>query len=204
MMPREDVALAKAGGSGAPFEDRTMTTILAPSRAPDFDAFEELVTWTGFRFRVRRAAPSDRAALSQLFDEVSADDRRFRFLSAVRRVDQDILRRLTEVDHDRAEDFLAFDGDRLIASAMVQADSAGERAEVAIAIDAEYKNRGIGWALLDHVVRYAAAKGIQLLESIECRDNVEAIALEQELGFTAAPYPGDATLLLLQKRLGPK
>ena len=163
--------------------------------------FRELTTWKGFRFFVRPAGPGDKPALARLFDKVSDEDRRFRFLSAVRRVDDEMLRRMTEVDHERTEDFLAFDGDRLIASAMLAADGAGERAEVAISIDAEYKNRGIGWALLDHVSRFAADKGIALIESIESRDNVDAISLEKEMGFTATSYPEDATLVLLQKRV---
>ena len=163
---------------------------------------DELTTRTGLKLRVRPAAPGDKGALAQLFDEVSSEDRRFRFLSAVRRVDDDMLRRLTEVDHDRTEDFLAFDGDRLIASAMLAADGEGKRAEVAISIDAEYKNRGIGWTLLDYVARYAASKGVKLIESIESLANVEAITLEREMGFEATPYPGDSTLVLLQRRIG--
>ena len=178
------------------------TATEAVERGIETGPFEELTTRTGLKLRVRPATPADKGALAQLFDEVSADDRRFRFLSAVRRVDDDMLRRLTEVDHDRTEDFLAFDGDRLVASAMLAADGEGKRAEVAISIDAEYKHRGVGWALLDHVARYAAGKGIELLESVESRDNVEAISLEKEMGFTGTFYPGDATLVLLQKKLG--
>ena len=163
--------------------------------------FEELVTWKGFAFRVRPAQSSDRPALAELFAQVSPQDRRFRFLSGVDKVSGDFLERLTKVDHDRTEDFLAFDGDTLIASAMLAADPEKERAEVAISIRSDYKNRGVGWTLLDHVARYAQAKGIELLESIESRDNVEAISLEKEMGFTATAYPGDATLVLVQKSL---
>lgn len=161
-----------------------------------------LSTWTGFCFEVRPATGDDKAALADFFTRVSSEDRRFRFLSAVRKVDDDILRRLTEVDHERSEDFLAFDGDTLIASAMLAADPALERAEVAISIRADYKRRGVGWALLDHVSRYASYRGITLIESVECRDNIEAISLEKEMGFTATAYPGDSTLVLLQKKLG--
>ena len=178
------------------------TATEAMVRSVENGPFEELTTRTGLKLRVRPATPADKGPLAQLFDEVSAEDRRFRFLSAVRRVDDDLLRRLTEVDHDRTEDFLAFDGDRLVATAMLAADGEGKRAEVAISIDAEYKHRGIGWALLDHVARYAAGKGIERLESIESRDNVEAISLEKEMGFTGTAYPDDATLVLLQKKLG--
>ena len=164
----------------------------------------ELTTWTSFVFEVRPAEPADEPLLADLLERLTPEDRRFRFLSAVTRVGHDMLERLTKVDHERSEDFLAFDGDTLIASAMLAADPAMERAEVAIAIRPDYKHRGVGWALLALLARHAAAKGIKLIESIECRDNVEAISLEKEMGFTATPYPGDSTLVLLQKRLGAK
>ena len=161
----------------------------------------ELSTWTGFIFRVRPAGPADEAILADFFGRVTAEDRRFRFLSAVHQVGRDMLERMTQVDHDRTEDFLAFDGDTLIASAMLAADAALERAEVAIAVRADYKQRGVGWALLAHLTRFAQQIGIRLVESVECRDNVEAISLEKEMGFTATAYPGDASLVLLQKSL---
>ena len=113
---------------------------------------------------MRPATPADAPALAELFEKVSADDRRFRFLSGVQKVGQDFLDRLTRVDHERTEDFLAFDGDRLIATAMLAAESTGKRAEVAISIRSDYKHRGVGWTLLDHVARSAASKGVELLE----------------------------------------
>jgi acetyltransferase len=77
------------------------------------------------------------------------------------------------------------------------------RAEVAIAVRSDFKHKGVGWTLLDHVAAYAAARGIGAIESIECRDNREAISLEKEMGFTATSCPGDATLVLLRKSLLP-
>ena len=173
----------------------------APEPAPITDC-TALATWTGFAFEVRPATPDDEARLADFFARLTPDDRRFRFLSGMPKIGHDLLERLTRVDHDRTVDFLAFDGDDLIASAMLAADPAMERAEVAIAIRPEYKNRGVGWALLAHLARYAREKGIGVIESIECRENVEAIAVEKEMGFTATPYPGDPTLVLLSKKLG--
>lgn len=160
-----------------------------------------LTTWAEFSFDVRPASPEDEAILADFFSRLAPEDRRFRFLSGIANVDHDMLERLTRVDHDRTEDFLAFDRNRLIASAMLAGDPGRDRAEVAIAILPEYKHRGIGWTLLEHVARYAREKGIRSIESVECRDNVEAIGIEKEMGFTVAPYPGDATLVLLQKSL---
>lgn len=169
----------------------------AETRAP----CTALTTWNGFEFRVRPVTPDDEAVLADLFTRVTPEDRRFRFLSGVKKVGHSLLERLTQVDHQRTEDFLAFDGDTLIATAMLAADAEMERAEVAISIRAGYKHRGVGWTLLHHVAREAAAKGIKLLESIESRDNVEAVALEKEMGFTVTAYPDDATLVLVQKKL---
>lgn len=161
----------------------------------------ELTTWKNFTFTVRPARPDDEAQLADLFNRVTPEDRRFRFLSGVERVTKPFLERLTQVDHDRTEDFLAFDEDTLIATAMMAADSKRERAEVAISIRSDYKDRGIGWALLDYVAKAAREREIGILESIESRENRKAISLEREMGFEVIPYPEDATLVLVQKKL---
>ena len=181
----------------------TSTTKESPSLPPESVAdCTALTTWRDFTFEVRPAQPDDEPRLADLFAQLTPDDRRFRFLTGLPRVGHDMLERLIQVDHDRTEDFLAFDDDVLIASAMIAADPEKERAEVAIAIRPEYKNRGVGWALLGHLARYAREKGIKLIESVECRDNVEAIGIEKEMGFIATAYPGDPTLVLLKKQLG--
>lgn len=167
----------------------------------------ELVTRTGLRLYVRPVAPEDRLQVDTFFASLSHEDLRFRFLTPLARPSGSLLEALVGVDHVRTEDFLVFTdvGDRkaLIASAMLAADPSMERAEVAIAIRPEYKRRGVGWTMLDFVARDAAARGIRTLESIECCDNRAVIDLEQEAGFTAAPYPGDPTLTLLTRRLAP-
>ena len=180
----------------------TTATVPAAETAPSAPPERRLRTWRGFEFSVRAATPQDEQALADFFAKVSPDDRRFRFLSAVDRVSHSFLERLTNVDHEQTEDFLAFDGETLIASAMLAVDPDMERAEVAITVRADYKHRGVGWTLLDFVAKFAAAKGIKVIESVESRGNVEAIELEKEMGFTAEAYPGDPCLVLVQKRLG--
>lgn len=163
-----------------------------------------LTTRSGFEFQVRAAQPSDQSAIADFFTHVEKDDLRFRFLTAVNMVAPHLIASFANVDHDRTENILAFDTDgiTLIASALLAADPDGKRAEVAMAIRADFKRKGISWTLLEHVARLAKAKGIETLESIEAHDHHEAIEMEREMGFTASPYPGDATLVLLQAKLG--
>lgn len=165
----------------------------------------ELTTRTGLPLYVRPVNPEDGELVDSFFASLSHDDLRFRFLTPLTRPSGSLLEALVAVDHVRTEDFLVFadtdGGQQLIASAMLAAEPGLERAEVAIAVRPEYRNRGVGWTLLDFVARDAAARGIKVLESIEARDNVSAIALEKEMGFTASSYPGDATLTLVRKTL---
>ena len=165
----------------------------------------ELTTRSGLKLFVRPVTADDGLLVERFFASLSHDDLRFRFLSPVAHPSLSLLESLVLVDHVRTEDFLAFadvNGSKvLVASAMLAADPSGKRAEVAIAVRPDYKQRGVGWTLLDFVALDAAQRGIETLESVECRDNRAAISLEREMGFTACIYPEDATLTLVSKSL---
>lgn len=163
-----------------------------------------LTCHTGFVFHVRPARPQDEAALAAFFQHVTPEDLRFRFLSSVK-VGHEQLVAMTRVDHRQTESFLAFEheGGPIIATAMLACDANLDVGEVAISISADYKNRGIGWELLGHLTRYAQSKGVKRLQSLENRGNRSAIQLETELGFTSRAYPGDSTLVMLEKTLTP-
>ena len=170
------------------------------------DWSSELTTHSGFKFFVRTVRPDDEAALREFFEHVTPEDLRFRFLTSVKEVGPERLAQMTNVDHRETESFVAYEaeGGPFIASAMFACDSDLEIGEVAVSISAGYKNRGVGWELLRHVTRYAEAKGITRLLSLEDRSNLSAIQLEREMGFTSSVYPGDSTLVLLEKVLAPQ
>lgn len=162
-----------------------------------------LTTRSGLRLKVRPASPEDEDVLAEFFTHLTPQDLRYRFLTSLGKVGHEWLEKLVTVDHTRTENFLAFDksADTLVATAMLAAEPSGESAEVAIATRPDFKGRGVSWTLLEYVSDCAAARGIRKLESVEFRDNREAIDLEQEMGFTANLYPGDATLVVLTKKL---
>lgn len=51
-------------------------------------------------------------------------------------------------------------------------------------------------------MRFRFLTGVKEVESMELRENHAAIELEREMGFTAPRYPGDPTLMFLQRTLG--
>ncbi|WP_145926102.1 GNAT family N-acetyltransferase [Shinella sp. HZN7] len=163
----------------------------------------DLVTRTGFVLHIRPVRPEDEVLLAAFFAHVAPADLRFRFLGGVREVSHERLLAMTQVDHRATEHFLAFadDGKAIVAAAMVACDPSMTKAEVAISVRAEDKHKGIAWEMLRHAARYAQSRGVETLESLESRENHEAIELEREQGFVAIPYPDDATLVLIRKDL---
>jgi N-acetylglutamate synthase-like GNAT family acetyltransferase len=164
----------------------------------------DLTTRTGLNFHVRPARPDDEEALGAFFADITPEDMRFRFLTALRTVGHDRLVSMTNIDHRQTENFLAFakGQSEIIATAMLACTPDMAKGEVAIAILPEYKSKGVSWELLEHVARFAEERGVKTLEAVESRDHHAAIELEREMGFTATSYPGDATLMLVQRRLG--
>ena len=163
-----------------------------------------LTTRTGFRFHVRPVIVSDDHIMKEFFSHVTREDLRFRFLSSMHEVSSDQISMLIHPDHDRAESFVAFTEDRsmMIATGMLACDNGFNHGEVAIVIREDHKRKGISWELLAYIARFAEAKGVKTIESIERRENHQAIELQRDMGFVAQSYPGDATLMLLTRSLG--
>ncbi len=166
------------------------------------DMMTPLQTRDGVALRVRPADHADEAAIATFFSGVSADDRRFRFLNAAPELTASQIHALAESDHHHHENILAFveGSDDIVAIATLAADAPRETAEVAISIRSDYRGRGIGWSLLDHVAELAKSWGVTRLQAIENRENHAAIQLEREKGFVASGIDGDPGLVLLERR----
>lgn len=163
----------------------------------------DLVTRSGLKIRVRPIRPDDEAVLARLFENVSPDDLRFRFLTGLREVGHERLAAMTQIDYRRAMHFLAFAPDQTpIASAMLVCDSDHVRAELAISVHAGFKNRGVSWTLVEHVIRYAKAEKIAVIETTESRENQAAIALEREAGFVPDASTGSGGEVTLRRYVG--
>lgn len=165
------------------------------------DSKLELTTRSGIALNVRPATVGDETALSDFFDRVSFADRRFRFFTSAKHVSNEQLDPLIHADHFHSESYLAFDkaNGELIASALLACDDALYTAEIAVSIRSDYKGNGVGWTLLDFLGHEAERRGVRRVISIESRANQATIELEREKGFTAEPFEGDSTLVVLSK-----
>ncbi len=152
-------------------------------------------TWTtrgGVTVTMRAAEPVDAPKLKALFDQLTPEDLRFRFLSSVAHVDADRIGQMLAPSASCATILGIDDNGEPVAAAMIAADDKGQEAEVAISVRRDMKGRGVGWTMLDFVRRFARRHGFRALYSIESRDNRAAIDLEREAGFSFEACEGDA------------
>jgi acetyltransferase len=166
----------------------------------------DLRTITGLGLHVRPATPADRVALNSLFDALTPEDIYFRFFSPLRLLDKARLDALTRIDDPHTIDFLAFSAaqpDQLLASAMLAADPDFRTAEVALAVRADMKHRGISWTLLEFVSDFARKQGIAKLCAVHSGEDSAATELEREAGFRVRRDPQDVTLWIAEKDLTP-
>ena len=164
----------------------------------------DLVTRSGVRLHVRPVLPTDEAALGAFFAHVSPDDLRFRFLSGLRVVGHDRLAAMCQIDYRRTMNFLAFVPDgTLVATAMLAADADLARAELAVSVRHDFKNMGVSWTLVQHVLRYAESEGIASVESVESAENRAALALEHEAGFETVREESSGTEVIVRRTLTP-
>lgn len=166
----------------------------------------DLVTSSGTRFHVRPARPGDEEGLATLFRSLPPEDLRHRFLTGLREVGPARLEEMVRNDDPHAINFLAIDqtSDLIVASALLAASEDYSDGEFALSTRPDWKEKGVSWTLLDHLVRYAEAVGIHTIKSIETSDDSKALQLEREMGFRTRLHPDDATLMIAEKQLSPR
>lgn len=160
------------------------------------------ITKDGVVLNVRPACQEDEQTLLDFFRQMSPQDLRFRFLSAMKGISPGLAHSLVDVDHTQTENLLAFDDQgRLVATTMIAAPEGTDDAEVAVAVRSDLKGHGVGWSMLDQACDYARSRGFKTLHSVQMSDDRAAIGLEAEMGFQARPCPDDMSLTLLSKKL---
>lgn len=147
--------------------------------------------WTGrhesgaHEYVLRPIKPADIELYSAFLERISPEDIRFRFLAPRRHFPDDMLKRLTQLDYDRDIAFVALDArsGELAGVGRLSADPDRQFAEYGLLIRTDLQGRGIGWALLRHLVAYARAEGFARIEGMILSDNERMLALCREFGF---------------------
>lgn len=140
----------------------------------------------GNAYPLRPVRPEDAELIDQLLAHTDGEDLRMRFLSVLRSLPRDLAARLTQIDYDREMAFTIFADPTqadIIAVGRLSEDPDRERAEYAILVRTDHKGRGLGYALMQHLIDYARSRGIGELFGHVLRENRAMLTMCDDLHF---------------------
>jgi acetyltransferase len=160
-------------------------------------------TQGGMRILIRPIRPTDETLYGAFLQKLSAEDIRFRFLSPMKEFSHAVVARFTQIDYARSMAFVALTEDQreLLGVARLAADPDYTRAEYAVIVRSDVKGRGIGWALMLHLIRYAESEGLRDLHGDVLAANERMLSMCRELGFDIAASSEDLSLRKVSLKL---
>ena len=158
---------------------------------------------------VRPLLPEDAEALQQFVRNMDENDRRTRFMSAVKELPGERLARFSRLDYAREAAVAAWYGNGEMAGwAQYACLRFPDACEFGIAVAADMKGQGLAQYLMRLLVRSAGRQGYRSVCAEILAGNAAMLALAAKLGFKTAPSAEDGGLfsakLPLQKEKRPK
>ena len=150
-----------------------------------------------------RCGPKTRSLLQAFLERITAEDLRLRFFAPVKYFSHAFLARLTQLDYARAMAFVALDeaSGELLGVVRLHADANYENAEYAVLVRSDLKGHGIGWKLMELMIRYARSENLKCIEGQVLQENTTMLDMCRQLGFQIADDPNDKTMKVVRLEL---
>jgi RimJ/RimL family protein N-acetyltransferase len=136
----------------------------------------------GTTVTLRPIRPEDEPGLIAFHARLSPETAFQRFHAALPRLPTNWAHFLANVDYDRRMAIVALDGGQFIAVARYDRSEAAEEAEVAIVVQDQWQERGLGTILLTELLGYAEARGIRRFRAYVLADNYRMLDMVSRVG----------------------
>ncbi|HJV60747.1 MAG TPA: GNAT family N-acetyltransferase [Albitalea sp.] len=148
----------------------------------------ETLPWDDHTLTVRPIRPEDEAQHRAFVDRLDPEDQRMRFFSSRRELPRTELARLVQIDYEREMAFIAIERsdegtDETLGVVRAMIDPDNVEAEFAIIVRSDLKARGLGYMLLQKMLRYLAQRGTQRVIGDVLRENQPMRDLVRDCGF---------------------
>ena len=159
-------------------------------------SWEKDIVAGGIRYQIRPIKPADIGLYPAFLAKVSPDDIRLRFLAPRKTFDDDMLKRLTQLDYDRDMAFVALESatGALAGVGRLSCDPDRAKAEYALLVRTDLQGHGLGWTLLRQIVDYARTEAIGRIEGVVLSENEKMLSMCREFGFSLAHDAGQPGL----------
>ncbi|MFP4538129.1 MAG: GNAT family N-acetyltransferase [Dichotomicrobium sp.] len=149
---------------------------------------------------IRPIRPDDESLYEDMIARMDPNDLRLRFFSPQRHMSRKFLARLTQIDYGREIAFVALSPseDEMLGVVRFFADPDYRNAEYAVMTRSDLKGRGLGWRLMNHLIDYARAEGLERLYGSVLSENVTMLQMCRQLGFETRHDPEDASVFQVE------
>ncbi len=167
---------------------------------------EETVTLDGgLELLLRPIRAEDEPPLKAFIDRQTAEDLRLRFFNAAHTFDHEDMANFTQLDYERQMAFVAcvHQGDdwKIIGVVRTNTTPDNHDAEFGMMVQSDMKKQGIGYLLLQKMVKYTKERGSTYLISETMRENTAMQALARKVGMRVEDSPDDPQAVRLVLKL---
>ncbi|SFS13925.1 Acetyltransferase (GNAT) domain-containing protein [Dyella sp. OK004] len=154
----------------------------------------------GSHVLVRPIRPEDRERESHFIERLSPESRHFRFLGEIREANPALLDQLVNVDYKKSMAFVALVHDngelREVGVSRYSASGDDQHCECAVTVADDWQHRGLGVALMRHLIGVARHNGFRQMFSMDAASNEPMRDLAKYLGFDRKRDPQDAAQVI--------
>ncbi len=153
----------------------------------------------------RPILPEDEPLLRDFISQVTKEDLYYRYFSEINEFTHDDLANMTQIDYDREMAIVAVRQHQgqpeIIGVTRAISDADNIDAEFSVLVRSDLKGLGMGRRLLEKMIRYTRAHGLQQLNGITMPGNRGMVTLAKKLNFNVDVQMDDGIVslkLLLQ------
>ncbi|MCG8316674.1 MAG: bifunctional acetate--CoA ligase family protein/GNAT family N-acetyltransferase [Pseudomonadales bacterium] len=160
---------------------------------------------SGVNICIRPIRPEDAEIEKEFIENLSKESRYYRFMHSVNKVTPEMLVRFTQIDYDRELALIATieesSEEKEIGVARYVGNPDGESCEFAVVVADQWQRSGVGYQLMDALIRAARLKGFMYMDCIVLRDNRPMLKLANSLGFVEDASQSDDEIRYMKKPL---
>jgi acetyltransferase len=148
---------------------------------------------------IRPVRPEDEPLYPPFLKRVTADDLRLRFFAPVKEFSHSFIARFTQIDYARAMAFVAIaQSGEMLGVGRLHMMTHSDTAEYAVLVRSDLKGHGLGWILMQTLIKYARDEGIAAIQGEVLAENSTMLQMCAALGFSISQSPTEPTIRLVR------
>ncbi|WP_065091717.1 bifunctional acetate--CoA ligase family protein/GNAT family N-acetyltransferase [Rhizobium leucaenae] len=152
-------------------------------------------------FILRPIRPMDAEAYTAMLGLTAAEDLRMRFFGQAK-LSQATIVRMTHIDYEREMAFIAVDcRGEIVGVVRLAIDVSREWGDFGLLVRSDRQHMGLGTALLQQLLQFAGAEGLQEVRGLVLAHNHKMVGLCRKLGFDIATSADDGQYLQVRRQL---